>query len=206
VVGTIVGARLGHCLFYEPGYYLSHPLEILFIWKGGLASHGGAAGILLATWFFVRKHHYPYLMLADRVALISPVAATFIRVGNFFNSEIIGHPSNVPWAIVFERVDRLPRHPTQLYEAAFYAVTAFFMVWLYRNTEAGKRPGVLLGTVLVVIFGFRFLIEFLKENQTPFEARLPLDLGQLLSIPAVAIGIWLILRARRRPLAVVPAA
>jgi phosphatidylglycerol---prolipoprotein diacylglyceryl transferase len=197
-VGTLVGARLGHCLLYEPGFYLTHPLQILFIWRGGLASHGGVVGILLATWLFARRMGWRYLWLADRIALVAPVAAACIRVGNFFNSEIVGRPSTVPWAVTFLRVDGQPRHPAQLYEAVFYLVTQVIVLALYRRTSVAKRPGALLGIVLVMIFSFRFLVEFLKEPQTPFEARLWLDLGQLLSIPAIAAGAILLWQSLRR--------
>src|SRR5882724_3136534 len=117
VAGTVIGARLGHCLLYEPGYYLHHPLAILAVWRGGLASHGGVLGIAVAVALFARRHGRPILWLLDRVAVAAPIAAACIRVGNFFNSEIIGRPSRVPWAVVFTRVDALPRHPAMLYEA-----------------------------------------------------------------------------------------
>ena len=198
VVGTVVGARLGHCLLYEPGYYLSHPLEILAVWRGGLASHGGALGIALAVWLFARRTGRDVLWLLDRVAVAAPVAAACIRVGNLFNSEIVGRPTTVPWAVIFARLDPYPRHPAMLYEAAAYVVIFAAMLWLERHTALRERAGALTGIVLVLIFGFRFAIEFLKEPQEAFEAGLPLDLGQLLSIPAVLIGGWLLGAACRR--------
>jgi phosphatidylglycerol---prolipoprotein diacylglyceryl transferase len=199
VVGTVVGARLGHCLLYEPGYYLRHPFEILAVWRGGLASHGGALGIGLAVWLFARRTGRNVLWLLDRVAVAAPAAAACIRVGNFFNSEIVGRPSTVPWAVVFARLDPYPRHPAMLYEAAAYVVIFAAMLWLERHTELRQRAGALAGIVLVLIFGFRFGIEFLKEPQEAFESGLPLDMGQLLSIPAVLIGGWLLGAARRSP-------
>jgi prolipoprotein diacylglyceryl transferase len=138
-----------------------------------------------------------YLWLADRIALVAPIAAASIRIGNFFNSEIVGRPATVPWAITFLRVDGQPRHPAQLYEAIFYLLTQVVILALYTRTSIAKRSGALLGTVLLMIFSFRFLIEFLKEPQTPFEARLWLDLGQLLSIPAIVAGAFLLWRALR---------
>ena len=175
MVGTVVGARLGHCLLYEPEYYLRHPLEILAVWRGGLASHGGVLGIALAVWLFARRTGREVLWLLDRVAVAAPAAAACIRVGNFFNSEIVGRPSSVPWAVVFARVDPLPRHPAMLYEAAAYLVIFAAMVWLERHTELRDRAGALTGMVLVLVFAFRFAIEFLKEPQEAFEAGLPLD-------------------------------
>jgi len=198
VGGTIIGARLGHCLVYEPGYYLAHPFEILAVWRGGLASHGGALGIAVAVWIFARRTGRPYLWLLDRVAVGAPAAAVCIRVGNFFNSEIVGRPSTVPWAVVFSRIDSLPRHPAMLYEAAAYLVILGAMLWLERRTTLASHPGALTGVLLVLVFSFRFGVEFLKEPQEAFEASMPLDLGQLLSVPAVAIGGWLVGTVRRR--------
>src|SRR6266404_1322175 len=199
VVGTVVGARLGHCLLYEPGYYLHHPLEILAFWHGGLASHGGALGIAFAVWIFARRTGRDVLWLLDRVAVAAPVAGACIRIGNFFNSEIVGRPSDVPWVVVFARLDSFPRHPAKLYEAAASLMIFAAMLWVERHTELRERPGALTGIVLILIFGFRFAIEFRKEPQETFEAALPLDMGQLLSIPAVLLGAWLLARRRPRP-------
>lgn len=196
-LGTIVGARLGHTLLYEPGFYLTHPLSILFIWRGGLASHGGVVGILIATWLFARRVERPFLWVADRVAIVAPIAAASIRLGNLFNSEIVGRPTDVPWAVVFTRVDLLPRHPAQVYEAIAYACFAVLLSLLYRKTRLAERPGAILGITLIGIFGFRLLIEYLKEPQVPFEASLPLDLGQILSIPLMAVGLLLVWRSVR---------
>jgi phosphatidylglycerol:prolipoprotein diacylglycerol transferase len=198
VVGTVVGARLGHCLLYEPGYYLAHPVQILAVWRGGLASHGGALGIALAVWLFARRTGRNVLWLLDRVAVAAPIAAACIRLGNFFNSEIVGRPSAVPWAVVFARVDSYPRHPAMLYEALAYLVILGGMLWLERHTRLCERPGALAGILLIMVFGFRIAIEFLKEPQETFEAGLPLDMGQLLSVPAVLVGVWLFGTAFRR--------
>jgi len=193
MVGTIVGARVGHCLFYEPEYYLSHPLEILFVWRGGLASHGGTIGVLLALWLYRRKHlDQGYIWLADRLAIGTAFTAACIRVGNFFNSEILGKPTDVPWAIIFAaNNDNIPRHPAMLYEAGAYLILFFIMLWMYWKTNAGEIRGRLIGLMLAWIFAARFVIEFFKENQVPFENGMPLNMGQLLSIPFVIIGILL---------------
>lgn len=194
MVGTIVGARLGHCLFYEPEYYLSHPLEILFVWKGGLASHGGTIGVLFTTWLYKRKHpDQSYIWLADRLAIGTAFTAACIRIGNFFNSEILGKPSDVPWAIIFynNNGETIPRHPAMLYEALAYLVLFAVMMLMYFVWNSQKVKGRLLGIMLIWIFTARFFIEFVKENQVSFENSMPLNMGQLLSIPFVIIGVLL---------------
>jgi phosphatidylglycerol---prolipoprotein diacylglyceryl transferase len=198
MIGTIVGARLGHVLFYQPDYFLAHPLEILMIWHGGLASHGGFAGVLVALYFFRRK--YPdmsFIELADRLTLSCLLAAALIRLGNFFNSEIVGIPSTLPWAIVFARVDDIPRHPAMLYEALAYFSAFCVLYYADRKTAMMQFPGRLFGITLAGCFLARFMIEFVKENQVPFEQRLPLDMGQLLSIPFILVGVYLIYASRR---------
>jgi prolipoprotein diacylglyceryl transferase len=192
MLGTIIGARLGHCLFYEPGYYLTpeHFIEIFFIWKGGLASHGGTIGVIIAVWLYKRKHpDQGYVWLADRLSIAIAFTAACIRVGNFFNSEILGKPSDVPWAIIFKRAgESVPRHPAMLYESLSYLMLTGVLYWLYQKTEAKKR-GQMLGLMLFWIFTSRFFIEFYKENQVPFENELPLNMGQILSIPFIILGL-----------------
>lgn len=195
VIATLVGARVGQVLFYEPGEYLSHPVEVIKIWKGGLASHGGFAGVLIALMLFCRRHRdVSFLWLADRLTIPIMLAAGFIRIGNFFISEIIGRPASVPWAVVFSAVDAVPRHPTQIYESLGYLVTSLMLYLWYRASARQPRDGRLLGMAMIVGFGWRFVIEFLKEHQEPFEAMLPLDMGQLLSIPFIVIGLHLVFR------------
>jgi phosphatidylglycerol:prolipoprotein diacylglycerol transferase len=193
VVATLVGARIGHVLFYEPQRFLARPLDILKIWEGGLASHGGFAAVILALTLFTRRHReLPFLWLADRLAIPVMLTAGLIRIGNLFNSEIIGRPADVPWAVVFPAVDGVPRHPTQVYESLGYLATSLVLYLRYRATGHKPPRGQLLGMAMVLGFGWRFAIEFLKEPQAAFEAQLPLDMGQLLSIPFIVAGLWLL--------------
>jgi prolipoprotein diacylglyceryl transferase len=194
-LGTIFGARLGHCLFYDPAYYLGHPLEILKIWKGGLASHGALIGILFAVYLFSRKRDdQPFWWVMDRLAIPTILAGSMIRLGNLFNSEIIGKPTDAPWAMIFARVDALPRHPTQLYESVAYAAIFIILMWLYRRYGARLADGRLSGAFLVMVFGFRFLVEVTKTRQAAFGHGFPLNMGQILSIPVVMVGLWLLFR------------
>jgi prolipoprotein diacylglyceryl transferase len=196
LVGTIVGARLGHCLFYDPAYYLSNPLEIIKVWKGGLASHGGGIGVFLALYLYSRKHKdQPYLWVLDRVAVPTALAGSFIRLGNLFNSEILGVQTDVPWAFIFARVDRVPRHPAQLYESLSYLLIFLLLLWLYNRFREKTPPGLLIGVFLVSVFTARIAIEFVKVRQAAFGEALPLSMGQLLSIPMILAGAWLVWRA-----------
>jgi phosphatidylglycerol---prolipoprotein diacylglyceryl transferase len=197
-LGTIIGARLGHVFLYQPDYFLSHPWEIPMIWQGGLASHGGFAGVMISLYLYLRKHRdMSFIELADRLAIPCLLAAALIRVGNFFNSEILGTPSNLPWAIVFARVDDIPRHPAMLYEAAAYFLVFCALYVAYWKTTIIQFPGRVFGTTIATCFLARFMIEFVKENQVPFESRLPLNMGQLLSIPFILLGVYLIYASRR---------
>ncbi|MDT8322861.1 MAG: prolipoprotein diacylglyceryl transferase [Bacteroidota bacterium] len=193
-VAVVAGARLGHCLFYSPEYYLSNPVEILKIWEGGLASHGAAAGIIIALLLFARRTPgVSFLWVADRVSLVIPLAAIFVRLGNFMNSEILGLPTDLPWAVVFSRVDHIPRHPVQLYEAVAYLCIFIVMLVLYRRGLAA-REGRLTGSMVTMLFSMRFLLEFFKTGQSTLDPSMPITMGQLLSIPLVLFGIWLFLR------------
>ncbi|MEJ5053944.1 prolipoprotein diacylglyceryl transferase [Sphingobacterium sp. MYb382] len=203
-LGTLIGARLGHCLFYEFDYYASHPLEIILPFRKigdsweltgfqGLASHGGALGIITALALFARNTKTNFIWLADRLVLVVPLAGAFVRLGNFFNSEIVGLPTDKPWGIVFEKHDQLPRHPAQLYEAIAY-VAIFFILWAIYKKNSKPKPGYLFGIFLVLLFGARFFLEFFKENQEAFEAGMRFNMGQLLSIPFILIGLFLIFR------------
>lgn len=206
-LGTLLGARLGHCLFYEFDYYKDHPLEMLlpftyvngeFKLTGfhGLASHGGAIGILAGIFLFCRKTKTDFLWITDRLVIVIPLAGAFVRVGNFFNSEIIGLPSDLPWAVVFDQVDQIPRHPAQLYEALSY-VLIFILLWTIYHWKSFLKPGFIFGIFLILLFGARFGLEFVKENQEAFEEGMKFNMGQLLSIPFVALGVYFLFRPSR---------
>jgi len=201
MLGTVIGARLGHCLFYDPSYYLNNPIKILMVWEGGLASHGAAIGILLALYLYSKKHpDQPFLWLVDRIVITVALAGFFIRMGNLFNSEIIGKATDVPWAFKFIRAqvsDPLtPRHPSQVYEALAYLAIFGILYYIYKRQGSKVGRGFLLGLFLALVFGVRFFVEFLKENQVDFEAGMAINMGQILSIPAVLAGLALIIRAK----------
>jgi phosphatidylglycerol---prolipoprotein diacylglyceryl transferase len=192
-VGTIVGARLGHCFFYEPSFYLTHPLEILLIWHGGLASHGAAIGILIALWVFVKKEKKGYSWVIDRIAIVVALSGFFIRMGNLMNSEIYGVETTVPWGFVFLRNSEVaPKHPTQIYEGLAYLLIFFLLFRIYWHTKGKVYQGLLISIFLILVFTARFFIEFLKEVQVPFENSMKLNMGQWLSIPFILLGIaWM---------------
>lgn len=200
-VFLIVGLRLGHCLFYEPAEYLANPIRILYIWEGGLASHGGAIGILLAFLVVVRKSKYSYATVMARAMLVVPLAAFFIRMGNLMNSEIYGVPTNVPWGFVFTNMgETLPKHPTQIYEGLAYLFTfGILQYYAWKQLRAQKKlsHSFIMGVFLIGIFFTRFLIEFIKEPQVLFETTMLLNMGQLLSIPFFLCGFFLLWKARR---------
>jgi len=198
ILGTVIGARLGHCLFYNPDFYLSNPLEILKVWKGGLASHGAAIGIITSLYFFAKKKKVTVLWILDRIVIVVASAGFFIRLGNLFNSEIIGKPAEVPWAFIFTRVDNIPRHPAQLYESIANFIIFLILLFVYKKKQGKLNDGLLFGLFLVLIFTFRFFVEFLKEVQSNFEAGMILDMGQLLSIPFVILGIIFIVRSFKK--------
>jgi prolipoprotein diacylglyceryl transferase len=193
VLSTVIGARLGHVLFYEPAYYFQHPSEILMIWHGGLASHGATIGLIIYVFWFCYRHGIPYLWLFDRMAIIVSVGSACIRLGNLMNSEIIGTPTNVPWAFIFTSEDMIPRHPSQLYEALVYLSLFIFLFWRYKKVKGEVKGGQFVGIMFLVIFVSRFLIEFIKSDQVDFEKGMLLNMGQWLSIPFVLIGIAFII-------------
>ena len=195
-VGTVVGARLGHVIFYEPGRYIDNPIEILQIWKGGLASHGAGIGIAISLYFASKKLNKTFLWTADRVAMVVAVSGFFIRMGNLMNSEIYGITTSLPWGFIFENNNEiLPKHPTQLYEGGIALILFGVLFYGYFKTKMYSKSGLALGIFLVTIFTDRFLIEFIKQVQSAFEKNMILNMGQLLSIPAVLIGVYLIYNA-----------
>lgn len=210
ILGTVIGARLGHCLFYNPGFYLANPLEILKMWEGGLASHGGTLGIIIAVYFYSKKvTHKSMLWTFDRLVVPTGLVAALIRFGNLMNHEIYGHGTDLPWGFRFidnvsawkqgvEPVFTLPSHPTQLYEAICYLLTFVLCMWLYWKKEAYKKQGLIFGVFMIGIFLSRFFIEFLKNNQEEFENGMMLNMGQLLSIPFVLAGVWCVYKALRK--------
>lgn len=208
--GMIIGARLGHVLFYNPGYYLANPIEILKTWEGGLASHGGTLGIIIAIYFYSRwVTHKSMLWAFDKLVVPTGLVAAMIRLGNLLNHEIYGHPTDLPWGFRFvdnlhawmqgaEPIFTAPSHPTQLYEAICYLLIFFLCLWLYFRKQAWKKEGLIFGIFLICIFGSRFFIEFLKNSQEAFEYNMTLNMGQWLSIPFVIAGIYFVWRAMKK--------
>jgi phosphatidylglycerol:prolipoprotein diacylglycerol transferase len=205
VIGVVVGARLGHCFFYESDFYNDNPLEILQIWHGGLASHGAALGILVALGLFVINEKKDYDWVIDRIAIVVALSGFFIRMGNLMNSEIYGIETTVPWGFVFLRVgETAPKHPTQIYEALSYLFIFFLLFWIYWRKKGQHVQGLLISLALILIFVARFFIEFLKEVQVPFEKGMTLNLGQQLSIPFIFLGfLWLYVSLRDKKRAVI---
>jgi prolipoprotein diacylglyceryl transferase len=200
-VATLVGARLGHCLFYEPGYFLTseHWLEIVWPFRNGefkgfegLASHGAAFGILLAMYLYWRKYGMNIWWILDRMVIVIALGGAFIRLGNLFNSEIYGHATNLPWGFIFDRNhETVPKHPTQIYESLSYFIIFGTCLWAYCRKKGALRSGSIFGWWLVALFGVRFLVEFVKNDQVDFEAGMVLNMGQLLSLPFIVAGLIL---------------
>lgn len=208
MIGIFLGARLGHCLFYEPSYFLSHPIEILlpiqpnigggyhFSGFQGLASHGGAIGLIIALIIYSIKTKEPIIRTIDLIAIVTPLSGCFIRLANLMNSEIIGTPTHVSWAFIFPNVDMIPRHPAQLYEALVYLLIFGLLIYLYKTKRTVLQNGFFFGLSIFFIFMSRFFIEFVKERQVAFEENMKLDMGQLLSIPFVLLGVGFMMYSR----------
>ena len=207
-IGAFIGSRLGHCLFYgwqDGGNpYIEHPLRILEVWNGGMSSHGGAIGILLTAWlidklYFRKYPEYSWIWIMDRLGICLCATGACIRLGNLMNSEVYGHPTDLPWGFIFVRNgDTMPCHPTQIYEILTLVIALVILLYLYWKKDAGKREGMLAGLFGVMVFGSRFLIEFIKNDQEAFEAGLALNMGQILSIPIVLLGIYFIIRSYKK--------
>jgi len=193
MVGAALGARLAHCFFYDPTYYLANPLKVFAIWEGGLASHGGVVGVLLATWIFSKKHKESFMWLLSRLAIPAAFSGAAIRMGNFMNSEIVGQPTDIPWAVVFQRLDNIPRHPSQLYEALAYLSIFVFLLLVYRSVKPAFATKVLPALWFITIFTARFFLEYVKTKQAAYSSDLAFSTGQMLSLPFVILGVvWLI--------------
>ena len=193
VIGIVVGARLGHCFFYDPAFYLANPWKIFAVWEGGLASHGGVMGVLLATWLFAKKYDESFTWLLSRLAIPAALSGAAIRVGNFMNSEIVGQPTDVPWAIVFERLDNIPRHPSQLYEAISYFLIFIFLLLVYRSVKPAFATKILPALWFITIFTVRFFLEYVKTKQAAYNVDQALTTGQWLSVPFIILGVvWLV--------------
>lgn len=191
-IGTIVGARLGHCVFYEPSYYLQHPFKILAIWEGGLASHGAIIGLLFSLYLYQKQAIQSYRWLLDRVAIGFALGGGFVRIGNFFNSEIVGIPTTVPWAVIFARIDSLPRHPVQLYESLAYFCIFAVLFALHQKVRDSVAPGFIFAVSLLLVFGTRLALELVKVRQASHSVDAVLSTGQWLSLPFLLLGIYLV--------------
>lgn len=199
VLGAIIGARVGHCLFYNPSHYLANPWEILYIRQGGLASHGAALGIFISSWLYNKKvSKKGFVWVFDRIVIGIALAGALIRLGNLINSEIYGGPTTLPWGFIFVNDNQTePMHPTQIYEIIYCLITFGITYWLYKKKDGLKRTGLILGIFLIGVFFSRFLIEFIKNDQESFESSMLLNMGQLLSLPLIIWGIWLIINSNK---------
>ncbi len=198
-LGTIIGARLGHVIFYQPDYYMKNPVEIVQIWKGGLASHGGAIGILIAMYLSRKLLNKSFLWIADRIVIVVALAGFLIRLGNLMNSEIYGVQTNLPWGFIFVlNGETVPKHPTQIYEGGIALLVFLYLLYAYFKTNIFNKEGFAFGLFMLIIFTDRFLIEFIKEKQVAFENNLPIDMGQILSIPFILTGVFLIYRTFKK--------
>lgn len=199
-LSTLIGARIGHCFFYEPMHYLENPWEVLNIRQGGLASHGAAIGLLIGIWIFTSKWKVPYIWMLDRIGIVVAIGGACIRMGNLLNSEIYGTETTLPWGFIFVRAgETMPMHPTQIYEAIMYMVTFAVLAHMYWRTRASERRGEMFGVFLIMLFGSRFLIESIKQVQETFEQSMTLNMGQILSIPFVVAGVAILIWSLTRP-------
>ncbi len=198
VISTIIGARLGHCLFYDPVHYFQNPLQFLAIWEGGLASHGAAIGIFIGTYLFARKTKVEYLWILDRLTIVVALTGCCIRLGNLMNSEMIGLPTDLPWAFIFTRMDDVPRHPAQLYEAIYCFILFIALFWIWNKYRSHLKNGSMFAWFLIILFSLRFIDEFFKVSQEAFEDDMILNMGQILSIPLILTGITILVINSRK--------
>ena len=198
-IGTVIGARLGHCIFYNPGYYFSNPIRILKIWEGGLASHGAGVGLLIAVYFYAKKYkNITFFWVFDRLTIVIALSGSLIRTGNLLNSEIIGKPTQSSWGVIFKSIDLIPRHPVQVYEAISYLIIFAILLLFYLKWDKARSPGFLTGTAFILGFVVRFFIEFYKIKQSTLHGEPLLNMGQLLSIPAILFGCFVLYRSLKR--------
>lgn len=198
VIPAFIGARLGHFLFYDYWRMMLNPLAVILPPYYGMSSHGGVLGILIGVYIWCRNNKADYLFVIDRLAIVACSAGACIRIGNLMNSEVIGVPTEVPWAFIFKRVDLIPRHPAQLYEALFYLFIFFLLFYIWKKYSSVLKDGTLFGIVLASLWVFRFLIESLKETESSIDNAASFNIGQILSIPFILLGIFLILRNNRK--------
>jgi len=199
LIGITVGARLAHVLFYDFDYFLKHPIEIFYVWQGGLASHGGVVGAIVATYLFCKRYKINFLWMLSRSAFAALLVATFIRIGNFFNSEIVGLPTNSIFKVTFLKVDSIPRHPVVLYEAFSYFLIFLIVFYLYKKLDSKKFTDIAFGLILSLVFLVRFILEYFKTPQSEFANILPLSMGQMLSLPFIVIGVVFIIKGLKKP-------
>jgi len=198
IIGITIGARLFHVFFYDFDYFIKHPIDILKVWQGGLASHGGALGAILATYLFCKRYKLDFSWMIARVAMATMIVVGFIRIGNFFNSEIVGLPTQSAFGVVFERVDNLARHPVVLYESASYFAIFVLLFWLYNRLDSQKFTNIATGLVLTLAFVARFILEYFKTPQSEFANALPMSMGQILSLPFIFVGLFLLARGLKK--------
>lgn len=200
IIGAVVGARLGHVFFYDWALYKNHLSEIWKVWHGGLASHGGAIGILIMVYFYTRKYKRNYLWTMDRIVVPTALTGSLIRLGNLMNSEIYGEPTDLPWGFIFaNNGETIPMHPTQIYESLAYLIIFGILWWLYKKNDGKVKHGQLFGLFLILVFGFRFFIEFIKYHQSSLiKSSAVLDMGQWLSIPLVLTGFYFLIRSKNQ--------
>ena len=199
LLGAIIGARIVHCIFYEPGYYFKHPLEILYVWKGGLASHGGLLAVLLVFYLFAKKHKISYMWLLSIMTIPGSIVAASVRFGNFFNSEILGLPTNSNWGVIFSKIDNTPRHPVQLYEAFSYLLIGLIMYIIYKKATKEFATKLMPGLFALLLFSVRYFLEFFKTKQATYSLK-AMSVGQALSLPLILLGIfWVIWAIKTTP-------